>query len=201
MTIKVVNEEGVEITAYTEQEIVDREAAKEASVKAEYEAKLLEKDNHLKTKLDEFMKGKNSQEQKDVERDAAIAEAKRIADEASSRATNAEERRQNAIKESFVYQIVGDNPELRAKIEESWNLINIEIKEDTDIKKRVDLAASMSGISNNSEAIFTYGGASMGGGMAPQVKESDKQKKQEEYDRFRSALGLDDFIGKKEEQK
>lgn len=189
MSKTIEDDNGNEVVVFTQEEL----DAQSAAIKAEYEAKLIEKDTHLKTKTDEFIKGKQSQELKDIERDAAIAEAKRLAAEAGEKATQAEIRRQNAIKEVAMKKFTGDDTELRAKFEESWNLVNLEIKDDADIAKKAELVANMSGL-NSAPQMNNLGAMSMSSGYAPKVSAVEKEKQDAEYNNFKSSLGLDEFL-------
>lgn len=189
MSKTIEDDNGNEVVVFTQEEL----DAQSAAIKAEYEAKLIEKDTHLKTKTDEFIKGKQSQELKDIERDAAIAEAKRLAAEAGEKATQAEIRRQNAIKEVAMKKFTGDDTELRAKFEESWNLVNLEIKDDADIAKKAELVANMSGL-NSAPQMNNLGAMSMSGGYAPKVSAVEKEKQDAEYNNFKSLLSLDEFL-------
>jgi hypothetical protein len=188
MSKTIEDDQGNEVVVFTQEEL----DAQSATIKAEYEAKLLEQANHLKTKTEEFVKGKQSQELKDIERDNAIAEAKRLAAEAGEKATQAEMRRQNAIKEVAMKKFTGDDAELRAKFEESWNLVNLEIKDDADIAKKAELVANMSGL--NSAPQMNMGAMSMSSGYAPKVSAVEKEKQDAEYNNFKSSLGLDEFL-------
>ena len=190
----IENEKGEEITVFTAEE----KAAAEAAIKAEYEAKLVDKDNHLKSKLDEFSKGKTASELKDAERDAAVAEAKKIAEEAKASVTNSEEKRQNTLKEVAMKKYVGNNPELKAKFDESWSLINLEIKDDSDVTRKAELVANMLGYNNQSN----LGSMSMGGGYAPAVSSVEKEKSDADHQKFMDALpGMDSFIPKSKDNK
>ena len=196
MPIKVTDDQGVEIEAFTAEDV----AAKEAEIKSQYEAQLADKDKHLKEKTDEFLKGKSAQELKEIERDNAIAEANQKAEEARSLAAGSETKRMDALKAIARKQYTGDNPELISKFDESWNLINMDIKEDTDISKRAELAANMSGL-NSTGGSFGSVGISMGGGIAPQVSPANQAKSKEDHDKFKNYLGLNDFIPKTDENK
>lgn len=192
---KVFDENGNEVTGFISAEEV---AAKEAALKAEYEAKLADKEQHLKDKTDEFMKGKTAQELKDLERDQKIAEATQKADQAAQKAIEAEEKRINALKRVAMEQYVGKDPELAAKFEESWNMVNLEIKSDDDIYKRAEMTASLAGLNNSTSIGF----ASMPfhGGVPPQLNEKEKQIKEADHNKFMSMTGLTDFIPKEPQQ-
>lgn len=189
MPFKVENDKGEEIEVHTTADLEAAKAAEAERVKAEYEAKLLDKDNHMKQKLDEFQQGKSSQELKDQERDAAIADAKKVADEANLRVANSEQRRLDALKNIAMNKYVGDSAELKAKFDESWNLVNLDIKEDSDISKKAELVANMIGLNQTSVGL---GNMPMGGGgsFAPKVSAVEKEKQDAEYEKFKGAFGL-----------
>lgn len=186
--MKVQNDEGVEMDVFTTDEMTARETA----IKAEYEAKLLDKDAHVQKKLDEFQQGKTAQELKDAERDTKIEEARKLAEDATLRATTAEERRLAALKDIAMKRYVGDDAELKAKFEESWNIVNLEIKDDSDVVRKAELVANMAGIN---QSAIGLGNMPMGagGGFAPKVSAVEKEKKEAEYSKFKSQLGLEDL--------
>ncbi len=192
--IKGEDKDGNEVEGFTAEEVKPREDA----IKAEYEGKLKDKDTHVNTKLDEFAKAKLIQDAKDAERDAKIGDAALKAEAAEKRAIEAEVRRQNSLKEVAMKQYVGDSPELKAKFEESWALINLEIKDDSDISKKAEMVANMVGLNNTSNM---SGGMPMSGGYAPAPSAADKARKDADHSTFKDALGLGDFIPKQEENK
>lgn len=193
MSKTVVDEEsGKEEIMYSAEEL---EAAKNAEIdrlKTEHEKALLDKDEHVKKKLEEFNQGKSAQELKDIERDRKIEEANRIASEATEGLKTAEGRRINSLKEIAREKFTGNDPELNKKFEESWGLVNLEIKEDADIVRKAELVANMSGLNNNGDD--GMGGMPMNGGYAPNFKREDTEKSKADHDTFKKALGLDSFI-------
>ena len=167
----ITNDDGTETEVFTKEEV---------------EAQLAEKDAHVKAKLDEFQKGKSSQDLKDQERDTAIAEAKRIADEASNRAIEAENRRQGQVKQYYIDTYAGGDPEMAKKLAENFDLINVEIKSDDDIKRRIELAANMSGVHaqpNFAPTMPQYGG------YAPTFNK-DETVSEAEHESFLKEVGL-----------
>lgn len=203
-----MNEEtGVEEVLYSQAELDAMKAEADAKIAATEKAaadKAAADEAHYKGKIDEFTRGKTSQEQKDAERDAKIAEAKAVADAANARSVEAEQKRLDAIKAIARSQYVGDNAELIAKFEESWPLISLEIKSDEDIAKKAGMVASLIGVNNQSP----YGGAgggmpmSGGSGFAPAPSTAKKAALEAEHQNFMDALpGMNDFIPKPEETK
>ena len=97
-------------------------------------------------------------------------------------------------------KFVGEDTELIAKFEESWSMINLDIKDDGDVAKKAEMVANMIGLNqmfNNLDNMPMSGA----GSFAPKVSAVEKQKSEAEYSRFKSALGLDEFLPKKEENK
>ncbi len=168
----ITNDDGTETEVFTKEEV---------------EAQLAEKDAHVKAKLDEFQKGKSSQELKDQEREAAIAEAKRVADEANNRAIEAETRRQAQVKQYYIDTYANGDPEMAKKLAEGYDLINVEIKSDEDIKRRIELSANMAGV-NAPQAAFAPVMPAYGG-YAPSFQKTESLS-EEEHNRFLSETGL-----------
>lgn len=192
---KMFDENGNEVEGFTAEEM----AAKEKAVKDEYEAKLKDKDTHVNTKLDEFAKAKAIQDAKDAERDAKIAAAQTAAETATAAATTSETKRLAAIKENAMKKFTGDNAELRAKFDEAWQLVVVEIKDDTDIFKKAEMVANMAGLN---QGPVNYGEVDLSGGRAPNLSPAEKQKKDADHAQFMNAIpGLNDFIPKPEENK
>jgi len=187
----VENEEGKEETLFTAEDIEAAKKAEADRLQADFDAKMLEKDEHQKKKLAEFETGKTAQELKDIERDKEVAEAKRIAEEAVGKVTESEGKRQNTIKEAARIRFTGGDAELDKKFEESWALINVEIKEDADIYKRAELAANLAGLNGGGT---NEGGMQMSGGYAPSFVKKDETLKEADHQTFNSELGLDKFL-------
>ncbi len=161
----------------------------EVFTKAELDAQLAEKDAHVKQKLDEFQTGKSAQELKDIEHKTALDEAKRIADEALALGRTSEERRVGSIKEFIMDQYTGGDAELKKKLTEGWDLINLPITGDEDIRKRIELAANAVGLTGPGSAGVVV--PAHGGGMPPSFqKKTDKTVTEEENKAFREATGL-----------
>lgn len=159
---------------------------------AELDAQLAEKDAHVKTKLDEFTKGKGAQELKDQERDAQVAEAKAKADEAAQKAAEATSiaaaeraRHQQSVTDFALAQFTGGDTELNKKIMDAMPLVNLEIKDDKDILERVRIAATIAGLAGNAATpqFPAYGG------MAPQFNKNDGPS-DADHEAFLAATGL-----------
>lgn len=195
--MKIIEDEnGNQLTYYSAEEVQATALQEAERIKAEYEAKIAEKDEHLKTKTNEFLQGKAAQEAKDIERDGKVAEAQRLAEEARAKAVEIESKRTESLKKIAMKQFVGNDDELTAKFEESWNLINLEINGDDDISKKAEMVASLIGINNSN--IMGGAGIAMSGGIAPKVSPTEKAKSDADYSQFKSAFGLDEFIPKSE---
>lgn len=187
----VVDDDGKEETVYTQAEM--------DAIKADADAKLKDKDTHFSGKLDEFAKAKAIQDAKDTERDAKAAEIKATADAALAKAAESEGKHLLSLKNAAMKKYTGEDPTLKAKFDESWALVNLEIKDDEDVLKKAEMVANMAGL-NNAPDVFA-GDFSMSGGHAPTLSAAEKEKKSAEHNQFKSALGLEDFIIKPEEKK
>lgn len=194
MSKTVVDEEtGKEEILYTAEEI---EAAKQAEITRlgeEHKKALEDKDNHMKEKLDEFTKGKTSQELKDLETEKKITEAKEIAEKATGLVTAAETRRIGTLKDVARNQFTGGNPELDKQFEDAWVLVNLEIKEDSDVMKKAETAAKIAGLTQEVGGGFG-GGMPPSGGYAPNFVKKDEKAAAVDHETFKGALGLDKFL-------
>lgn len=141
----------------------------EVFTKAELDAQLLEKDNHHKTKIDEFMKGKTAQELADIKRDEEIKGAKEIAEKALAKLGEVEQGRINTVKNYIAEQYVGQDADLRKKLDDAFDLISagrlakgLDIASEASIKEIFTQASGMSGITATASPVFP-----MNGGFAP----------------------------------
>lgn len=184
----IINDEGQEEVVYTQEELDVMKQAELEAVKAEYEAKLADKEAHVKEKLDQFQKAKgNVEEEKEqimakLQQDAE--EARRLAEEANSKIAEAEKIKQDSMKNYYMRSLVGDNAEMLQKLEEGYGLINIDTATEEDIKKRVEMAASVVGINTTNRMSAPF----VGGGYAPNV--GTVQKNEEDYDQFKKEFGI-----------
>ena len=189
---KVVEDEnGKEMTMFSQEELEAAKKAEEERLKTEYEAKLAEKDQHVKTKLEEFTKGKTAQELKEIETEKKIEEAKRIAEEASGRILASESRRIETLKRVAMEKFTGNNQELTKKFEDAWGLVNLEIKDDADVARKAELVANMTGLNFSDQ---NFGSMSLGGAKIPNFSREDTKEKEASYNQFKDTLGLDNFI-------
>jgi hypothetical protein len=201
-------EETTEATDETEsnEDVISR-AEHEAQVKAEserlkeeYEGKLADKDKYVKEKLNEFIQGKKglSEKEKELLREKeGISEKEREWEErlkaieekanlATEKVSEERQRRYDSLKEHIFEQYGGRDPELKKKLDAEWDLINIEVTSDEDVKRRAMKAAQNAGLSGGSNKVFT----GFSGSYVPEDKTGEK-KKDENYTQFKQAIGVD----------
>lgn len=182
MPIKVEGDDGVEKEVYTTEEM----EAERAKMEAEYKGKLEEKDTYVKNKLDEFQKGKQSFELKEIEIKNSIEEAKKLAEEAKNETATERNKRVEIERNHLITSVVGSDPEMKKKLEGA--LENIDKTKVTDLSEQVKLAASMIGVTNNAG----FGGNfSLTGGYAPNFIPKEQKLSDEEHNQFKNALGLE----------
>lgn len=178
------NEEtGAEETFYTQAEL--------DAIKAENDKALADKDEHVKNKLKEFETGKTAQELKDIERDKQIQEAKEKAEKAETTANNTVEESRKKVKDFFVSQLVGEDADLKKKLDDSLKIVEagrsasgLDIKSDDAIKEMTIQAANMAGIGASALPNFP-----MGGGYAPSFQKSTAEVSDAEHEEFLKATG------------
>ncbi len=187
MPIKVVGEDGVEVEAFTAQEV----AAERTKLETEFNGKLEDKDKYVKSKLDEFVKGGQARDLKDKEWETKLEEAKKLGESGLKAAQDSEQKRQDTIKNFVMEQYGGNDPEIKKKLEEGYGLINKEIKTDDDIAERVKLAANMVGVNAGVKSVNIN--APMFGGYAPTVTPPSAEK-EADFKNFKEAMGLDDLL-------
>lgn len=157
---EITNDDGTVETFYTKEEL-DQQAADLAT---KHKAELDDKDKHVAEKLEEFTKGKTSQEQKDVQRQTEIDAAKKLAEDAMGMVQTEKEKRAGVVQDFAISQFVGENKELADKIKAHLPMVALEIKEDKDIMEKVRLAATMAGLGNNVSEMPMFAPS---GGFAP----------------------------------
>jgi len=180
--------DGNEVVAMTPEE-------HEAKLQEELSVKLAEKEEHMKQKLDEFQKGKTSQELKEIERENAIAEAKAKAQEAIDGANALKEGHATTVKNFYAEQFAGTDPELRKKLDEAFKIVEagskangIEIKEDKDYATLMTQAALMAGISG-AQTIQSSPKFPMGGGYTPSFQPSENEVSDSDHETFLKETG------------
>lgn len=187
MTIQ--DAEGNDIEVFTADEVAAQAAARADAVTAELAAKhadeLKAKDDHLATKLDEFVKGKKSVEDKATEADTKIAEALRIANEANEKVNLSETKKNDAIKNFWITQTVGTDADLTEKLKNAYDLINMPITTENDIAERMKLAANMIGLTAPQPQNISFAG-----GVAPVFQPAADRQNEMDYDTFEKELGL-----------
>jgi len=203
----ITDAEGNEIEVMTAEDVAAQVTAEAERVKAESEealakiqeehtAALAAKDEHIAGKLNEFIAGKKGVKEKEeelTEKEQAaqdkLDEALRIAQEANDRVTKSEQTKNDTLKKHWIAQAVGTDEDLIAKIEANYDLLNIDIKEDGDIARRVQLAVNMvPGLEITNIPDVSFGGA--GGGMAPQFNSKEENEKAADYNEWVEELGL-----------
>jgi len=179
--------DGNEVVAMTPEE-------HEAKLQEELNVKLAEKEEHMKQKLDEFQKGKTSQELKEIERENAIAEANRKAQEAIDSANALKEGHANTVKNFYAEQFAGNDPELRKKLDDAYKIVEagskangLEIKEDKDYATIMAQAAMMAGITGTQEVVSPR--FPMGGGMTPNFQPSENEVSDADHQTFLKETG------------
>jgi len=170
--------------------------------KEELEAQLAEKDAHVQSKLEEFKTGKQSLELKEIEREKAIAEAKASAEEAIRLANETKEQARQKVVGFFAEQFTGQDPELKAKLDESFSVIEagrkaqgLDVSSDGAIKDMMTQASLMSGISGASvNPVFP-----VGPGMAPSFTKTKDELSDADHQAFLKETGYTHPTGPKVE--
>lgn len=190
MAKEIENEDGTKETFFSQAELDAR--AKEIQDAADL--KIKENEDHTKKKLDEFQTGKTAQELKDIERDKQIDEAKKKSDEAIALANTTVEGARTKVKDFFAVQFVGEDKELRTKLDDSLKIIEAgraangqDIKSDDSIKEMMTQAANMAGIGAGVAPTFP-----MYGGGAPSFQKKENEISDAEHQAFKAATGYVD---------
>lgn len=160
---------------------------------AELDAQLLEKDNHVKTKLDEFQKGKTAQELKDIETLEAIKKANETAEQANKTAESVKADARGRIVNFMAEQFVGQDADLRTKLNDSFSVIEegrkakgLDIQSEVSIKEMMIQASKMSGIDGGNVVNPVF---PMGPGMAPNFAPTQETISDQDNDMFLSQVG------------
>lgn len=199
---KVIEDDaGNDVTVYTAEEL---EAAK-TQVATEYQGKLAEKDEHVKKKLDEFIQGKKSVEQLAAEQEARekatdekISAANALAQQAVEKAEFEKTARLTALRDYLFERYGGSDPEVKKKLMEGWDLANVPMDNEDNIKKRVQVAASIAGVSGDTGGSASMYGPPMSGGYAPDFTQKKETLSEAEHEAFKKEFGLDSFIPKQQ---
>lgn len=174
--------------------IIQNEAGEDEEVfsKAEVDAQLKEKDDHVTEKLKEFQTGKTAQELKDIARDKIIEETKVKADEAITTANTIAENAHKKVIDFIAGQFVGEDKELRTKLDGAYEIIEagriakgLDTKGDASIKEMMLSASQMAGLSNvNINPTFP-----MTNGMAPSFGKTPNEISDAEHEQFLRETG------------
>lgn len=181
----ILDDDGNEEIVFTQEEITAQLMEKEAAMKAEYEAKLADKDAHVKDKLYQFEQAKKSAEQLHAEAMAGVAEAKKLAEEAKMSVTQSKESELSVRKDYWVQSVAGGDADLKAKIEEAYNMLNLPAGTDKEISERVQKAVSLAGISHISTPNLSFGGS-----MAPNFQAAGEQSKEAAHEAWKKEYGI-----------
>jgi hypothetical protein len=183
MARTIINDDGNEEVVYTQEEL---EQQKAEAIKA-LEEQLADKEAHLKEKLDQFKKATGGAE---LEKEEAVAkaqleaeQARALAEQANKAIEEANNARQEAAKKYYMKSFVGENVELLAKLEESYQMINLATATEEDIKRRVEMSASLAGINTFQAPTAPFSGA----GYAPTPTSSQAK---DDYEKFKGELGI-----------
>ena len=173
MSKTITNDEGEEEVVFTQ---------------AELDAQLLEKDTAHKAKLDEFLKGKTSQELQQAETKAKIEEMeKKHAEEIGAirtTVTESQTKARNQVVDFLVSQVVGADVELKKKlaaematVEAGYKALGKDINDNTIIQEIIIKAAQMAGVSGGSMGGNGGGVPNFGmfGGVAPSFADKSKE--------------------------
>ena len=159
--------------------------------KAELDAQLAEKDAHVAKKLEEFQTGKTAQELKDIARDKEIAETKAKAEEAIGAAKTIAETAQKKVKDFVASQFVGEDKELRTKLDSSYEIIEagriakgLDTKSDASIQEMMLSASQMAGLNHVADPKFP-----LTNGMAPNFNKTANELSDAEHETFLKATG------------
>jgi small-conductance mechanosensitive channel len=180
----IIDDNGNEIEVFTAEELAQK--ANEASQELEerYKKELEEKDKYVKEKLDQFQKAKNNVDTAQEEVAKKAEEASLLAQELKAKIEETEKTKNETVKNFWIQQTTGGDSELVKKLNEAYDLINVEIKTEADIATRVSLASKMVGINS-----IEMSAPNFMGGVAPNFAGSDAKQAQG-YDQFKQDLGL-----------
>ena len=187
MSQKITNDAGEEIDVFTQ---------------AELDAKLSEKDDAHKKKIDEFMQGKTAQELASIDNKKAIEDMQKLHAEeiagVKTLVTSAETKARTKVVEFLVAQVVGENPDLKKKLSEEMATIEAgfkaqgkDINDDVVIQEIVIKAAVMAGITAAAAPHFAPQGGyapDFGGGK----KEGAGSGSDQDNEAFKKAVGYKD---------
>lgn len=159
--------------------------------KTDHDKALADKDAHVAEKLKEFQTGKSAQELKDIERDVAIKEARDAATAAAATANATVEGARKKVVEFVAQQFVGEDPELRKKLDDAFGIIEegrkakgLDVKDDKSIQEMMTAAANMAGINSISSPSFP-----MHNGIAPNFQKTASELSDAEHKAFLAATG------------
>jgi len=196
MAKEILNEETGEM------ELVYTQAELDAQ-KAEADRILAEKDAHMQKKLDEFKQGKNSQELKEIEMQKTVEDAKRIADEAKASVDQAKQEHFNTVKNFYMEQLVGTDPEVVKQFEDAFKIVKagkeangFTVTGDKDIGVLVQDAMKFAGLGAGTGSNFGGGSTFVPpipaqGGMSPNFQRNENELSDTDHQNFLKETGYD----------
>ncbi len=124
-----------------------------------------------------------------------IEAAQKAADEAKATAEGTITQAKAKVVNFLAEQFVGQDPELRKKLDEAYGIIEegrkakgMDIRDDKAIQEMMTMAASMSGISAPAQVNPVF---PMNGGMAPNFQKTEGEISEAEHDAFLTATGYE----------
>lgn len=201
MPIKVVQDDGTEVEAYTADEVTARETAKAEEAKAavrkqvedEFGAKLSEKDQEIETQrrliqskgksIDDLKKIAEDKEQKFSETERTLAQLQLDAQQRIEQAEGEKKASLDRKRAALISEVSGGNKEIEKKLTDNYALINLAETDEDSIKARLQSAMKLTeGVAAQS---FTFSGS----GAAPVTKPkadnfAETEKGQKIYKRF-----------------
>jgi len=197
MSKTVVDDDGKELTVFTQEEVQAQIAEREAALKAEHDAALAEKEAHQAEKLAQMEKAQSGATKAQKDAQALAEETKKYAEEAKNTVEAAKQEALQTKKSYWIQSVTGGDPELTKKIQENYDLLNMPTTTDAEIQARVQKAVTAAGI--GSVANFNSG-ISFGGAPAANISPTAQSEKEHNYNVWKNELGIADLVPKKPNQ-
>lgn len=148
---------------------------------------------HLDIKLEEFKKGKTAQELESIENKKKMEEIQGESKKALELAEQTTQRARTKVVNYFAASIVGEDVELRKKLDENFAIVEAgfkaqgkDVSEDDVIREMMVKAASMAGLTGQAAPSFP-----MGPGNAPSFIKKEGELSDAEHDTFLKAVGYE----------
>ena len=192
------DEEGKEITAFTQEEVDAQIVARETALKTEHDAAIAEKEAHQAEKLAQMEKVQAGAAKAEKNAQTLAEETKKYAEEAKATVEASKAEALQTKKAFWIQSVVGGDAELTKKILENYELLGgMPVTNDAEIQARVQKAVNASGIGN----VASYNsGISLGGASAANVMPSAQSEKEHNYEVWKNELGITDLVPKKPNQ-